>query len=202
VLAWGCEDGEMLIAALRSLEQRAEVRPPGAPVHPMHGVSTTPEGERDCSTACFEEQSALQDPPTESGTPSSDSGSLRPLAPSGVLPPELPFSEGIVAGDLVFLSGQIGNRPGTLELAAASDEFRQVMESIMTALRANGLSPAHVVTCTVMLADMRDWPAFNEVYRGYFDPSYPARSAFATNGLAFGARAEVECIAHRSAARG
>ena len=49
---------------------------------------------------------------------------------------------------------------------------------------------------------MRDWPAFNEVYRGYFDPPYPARSAFATNGLAFGARAEVECIAHRFATRG
>jgi reactive intermediate/imine deaminase len=125
------------------------------------------------------------------------------LEPSGVLPAGLPFSEGVAVGDTVFLSGQIGNRPGTTELAgpSATDEFRQVMENIATALRANGLSMQHVVKCTVMLADMADWPAFNEVYVGYFEEPYPTRSAFGTNGLAFGARVEVECIAVRSKRR-
>jgi reactive intermediate/imine deaminase len=125
------------------------------------------------------------------------------LEPSGVLPAGLPFSEGVTVGDTVFLSGQIGNRPGTTELAgpSAADEFRQVMDNIAAALKANGLSMQHVVKCTVMLADMADWPAFNEIYVGCFEEPYPARSAFGANGLAFGARVEVECIAVRSRGR-
>jgi reactive intermediate/imine deaminase len=126
---------------------------------------------------------------------------LTALQPSGVLPTHLPFSEGIAAGELVFLSGQIGNRPGTVELAgpSAEDEFRQVMDNIVAVLSANGLGTRDVVKCTVMLADMADWPTFNDVYVTYFDKPYPARSAFGVNGLAFGARAEVECIALRRA---
>jgi reactive intermediate/imine deaminase len=125
------------------------------------------------------------------------------LRPSGVLPAGLPFSDGVAFGGTVFLSGQIGNRPGTTELAgpAAIDEFRQVMENIASALRANGLTMQHVLKCTVMLADMADWPAFNEVYAGYFEEPYPARSAFGAHGLAFGARVEVECIAARGGHR-
>lgn len=121
------------------------------------------------------------------------------LQSSGVLPVGLPFSEGIAAGDLVFLSGQIGNVPGSLKLAegSADAEFKQVMDNIVAALKANGLSTRNVVKCTVMLADMVDWPAFNQVYLTYFEPPYPARSAFGTSGLAFGARVEVECIAMR-----
>jgi enamine deaminase RidA (YjgF/YER057c/UK114 family) len=52
-----------------------------------------------------------------------------------------------------------------------------------------------LVKCTAMLADMNDWPAFNEVYKSYFSGQYPARSAFGANGLALGARVEVDCIA-------
>jgi len=51
------------------------------------------------------------------------------------------------------------------------------------------------VKCTVMLADMTEWGAFNEIYGTYFAAPYPARSAFGTNGLALGARVEVECMA-------
>jgi 2-iminobutanoate/2-iminopropanoate deaminase len=126
------------------------------------------------------------------------------LRQSGVLPAHLPFSEGMAVGDLVFLSGQIGNRPGTVELAGPSavDEFRQVMDNVVQTLRANGLTTGNVVKCTVMLADMADWPAFNDVYGGYFDQPRPARSAFGVNGLAFGARVEIECIALRNGVRG
>ena len=49
--------------------------------------------------------------------------------------------------------------------------------------------------CTVMLADMADWPTFNEIYKTFFTGNFPARSAFGANGLALGARVEVECIA-------
>ena len=54
---------------------------------------------------------------------------------------------------------------------------------------------SNVVKCTVMLADMADWPAFNTIYQTFFTPPYPARSALGANGLALGARVEVECLA-------
>ncbi len=119
------------------------------------------------------------------------------LKPSGVLPSGLPFSEGVAVGNLVLLSGQIGNRPSTLQLAAPEDEYRQVMDNIMATQKANGLSARNVVKCTVMLADMKEWGTFNKVYGAYFEPPYPARSAFGANGLALGARVEVECLAAR-----
>ena len=121
------------------------------------------------------------------------------LKPSGVLPSNLPFSEGVQIGTLVLLSGQIGNVPGTLKLNNASPEveFKQVMDNVMGTLKANGLGPKSVVKCLVMLADMKDWADFNKVYATYFEAPYPARSAFGANGLAVGARVEVECIAAR-----
>jgi 2-iminobutanoate/2-iminopropanoate deaminase len=69
------------------------------------------------------------------------------------------------------------------------------MENIKKLLEAHGYSMKQLVKCTVMLADMADWPAFNEIYKSFFSGKYPARSAFGTTGLALGARVEVECIA-------
>jgi reactive intermediate/imine deaminase len=123
----------------------------------------------------------------------------QPLVPGGHLPANLPFSEGIAVGNLVFLSGQIGTLPGKRELnnVTREAEFRQVMDNIVRTLNANGMTTKNVVKCLVMLEDMKDWEAFNQVYVTYFEPPHPARSAFGTTGLAFGARAEVECIAVR-----
>ena len=116
-----------------------------------------------------------------------------------VLPTGLPFSEGVRVGDTVYLSGQIGNvpGPGPIKLAPGgmAAEAKQTMDNIKTSLQAHGLSMADVVKCTVMLADMKEWGAFNEVYKTYFSGNFPARSAFGANGLAFDARVEVECIA-------
>jgi 2-iminobutanoate/2-iminopropanoate deaminase len=122
------------------------------------------------------------------------------MNPGGHMPSGLPFSEGMNAGNLFFLSGQLGTLPGKLELnnKTAEDEFRQVMENVFTTLKANGLSAKNVVKCLVMLADMKDWPAFNKIYLEYFEPPYPARSAFGANGLALNARVELEVIAMRS----
>ena len=113
-----------------------------------------------------------------------------------VLPTNLPFSEAVVVGSTVYFSGQIGNLPGTLKLAPGgiAGEAKQVMENIKTSAEANGISMADLVKCTVMLADMSEWSAFNDIYRTYFNSRYPARSAFGVNGLAVGARVEVECI--------
>jgi reactive intermediate/imine deaminase len=114
-----------------------------------------------------------------------------------VLPADLPFSEAVRVGDLVYLSGQIGVVPGKLELAPGGlrAEARQTLENIRTTLEAHGHSMRDVVKCTVMLADMSEWAAFNEVYKTFFTAPYPARSALGANGLAMGARVEVECIA-------
>jgi 2-iminobutanoate/2-iminopropanoate deaminase len=113
-----------------------------------------------------------------------------------VLPTNLPFSEAVVVGDTVHFSGQLGNLPGTLKLAPGgmAAEAKQTMENIKTSAQAHGLKMSDLVKCTVMLADMSEWAAFNEIYRTYFTSNYPARSAFGTNGLALGARVEVECI--------
>jgi 2-iminobutanoate/2-iminopropanoate deaminase len=118
-----------------------------------------------------------------------------PMAPADGQ--SLPFSEAVRVGNTLYLSGQIGTAPGTLKLVPGGTlaEARQVMENIKTVLQRHGSSLDRVVKCTVFLTDMKDWPAFNGVYREYFKKNLPARSALGANGLALGARVEVECIA-------
>ncbi len=109
----------------------------------------------------------------------------------------LPFSDAVRTGDLLVLSGQLGNLPGTRALAPGglTGQARQTMENIKAIVEANGLTMADVVKCTVMLADMNDWESFNEVYVAYFPGRKPARSAFGAAGLALGAKLEIECWA-------
>jgi 2-iminobutanoate/2-iminopropanoate deaminase len=109
----------------------------------------------------------------------------------------LPFSEAVRIGDLMILSGQLGTLPGTTDLAPGGiqGQARQAMDNIKAILARNGSSMDKVVKCTVMMADIAEWPAFNEVYVTYFPGPKPARSAFAAGGLAFGANVEVECWA-------
>jgi reactive intermediate/imine deaminase len=108
----------------------------------------------------------------------------------------LPFSEAARVGDLIFVSGQIGNLPGTLELAPGGiqAEAKQALANIASILERNGSSLARVAKCTVFLLDMAEWPALNEVWVATF-PNEPARSALGASGLAKGARVEIECIA-------
>ena len=111
---------------------------------------------------------------------------------------DLPFSEAVRVGNILYLSGQIGTLPGTLALVAGGigPETRQTMENIRAVLKANGATLDDVIKCTVMLADIAEWHEANAVYRTFFTRHLPARSAFATAGLALGARVEIECIAH------
>jgi reactive intermediate/imine deaminase len=126
-----------------------------------------------------------------------DASSVEFLNSGKVLPTNLPFSEAVRVGNTLYLSGQIGIVPGTLKLAPGGlkEEARQTMENIKISLEAHGYSISNLVKCTVMLADISEWAAFNEVYKSFFANHYPARSALGTNGLALGARVEVECIA-------
>jgi len=108
----------------------------------------------------------------------------------------LPFSTAVRVDDTLYLSGAIGNLPGTLDLAPGGiqGETRQTMENIKQALEQFGSSMDRVVKCTVFLADMNEWAAMNEVYRTYFT-NPPARSALGASGLALNGRVEIECIA-------
>jgi reactive intermediate/imine deaminase len=119
------------------------------------------------------------------------------VALSGLLPAGVPFTPAVRSGGLIFLSGQIGIRPGTFELVdgGIEAETRQTMDNIGLILEAAGAGFEDIVKCTVFLADIDDWTAFNEVYSEYFLGDLPARSAFATSGLVLGAATELDCIA-------
>ena len=111
----------------------------------------------------------------------------------------LPFSQAVRVGDILYLSGCLGNIPGKLELVPGGmeAEARQTMENIRTVLNDNGLTFDNVFKCTIMMADMKKWADFNKVYITYFKPDrLPARSAFGASGLALGAQVEVECMAY------
>ena len=109
-----------------------------------------------------------------------------------------PFSSAVEADGWVFLAGELGTTTdGTLVEGGIAPETRQTMDNIQATLTANDLTWDNVVKCTVFLADIAEWPAFNEIYKTYFDGTFPARSALGANGLALGARVEIECIAKR-----
>ncbi|REL25614.1 RidA family protein [Thalassotalea euphylliae] len=109
----------------------------------------------------------------------------------------LPFSEAVKVGNTLYLSGQIGWHGATGKLAQGGfeGEAHQVMKNIKGTLTQYGYQMSDVVKCLVMLTDIKQFKAFNQVYSQYFSAPYPARSAFAVSELAAGALVEVECIA-------
>jgi 2-iminobutanoate/2-iminopropanoate deaminase len=114
----------------------------------------------------------------------------------------LPFSSAVRAGDMLYLSGQIGIGADGRLPAGIEAQTRQVMENIAAVLRSAGRGWDDVVHCTAMLDNMADWPAFNRIYVTYFTPGrLPARSALGADGLALGALIEVECQAWAGARR-
>jgi len=119
-----------------------------------------------------------------------------PMPSTGGAP--LPFSEAVQLGNTLYVSGQIGIMPGTMTLASGGidAEARRTLDNMKAILEKHGSSLDHVMKVTVFLADIKEWPAFNAIYREYFKTNLPARSALAANGLALGARVEVECIAY------
>ena len=109
----------------------------------------------------------------------------------------LPFASAVRAGETVYLSGALGITPDGKLGEGMEAQARLAMDNLGAALKLAGLGWSDVVKCTVMLDNMADWPAFNQVYVTYFpDGKYPARSAFGADGLALDALVEVECIAY------
>jgi 2-iminobutanoate/2-iminopropanoate deaminase len=109
---------------------------------------------------------------------------------------DLPFSAAVRAGPVLYLSGQLGtDSAGRLVPGGIGPETAQALANIRALLEAQESGMDRVVKCTVMLADIAEWGAMNREYVRQFPTRPPARSAFATSGLALGARIELECLA-------
>lgn len=124
----------------------------------------------------------------------STAGDPQFLTPFGK--PVNPFSPAVRAGNVLYLAGQIGtDSSGALVKGGIEAETRQTMQNIKQVLDLTGSSMERVVKCTVFMADMKEWPAMNVIYAGFFPVNKPARSALGATALALGARVEIECIA-------
>ena len=107
-----------------------------------------------------------------------------------------PYSQGVKAGDLVFVSGQLPMTPeGDLITDDVSAAAKRSLQNVSAVLKAAGASMSDVVKVTVFLADMDDFAAMNEVYKEFFAEPFPARAAVAVKTLPKGAPLEIEAIA-------
>jgi 2-iminobutanoate/2-iminopropanoate deaminase len=108
-----------------------------------------------------------------------------------------PYSQGVIAGGLLFLSGQIPLDPKTNELVQGDIELQteQVLKNLIAVLKAAKMGPENVVRATVYLADFTDFPKMNAVYGRYFPKEPPARTTIQAAGLPKNARIEIDFIA-------
>lgn len=110
-----------------------------------------------------------------------------------------PYSVGVAAGNVVYVSGQlpIDGATGKLVEGDVSAQARQCLENMKRVLDAAGLGFGNVAKTTVFLTSMADFGAMNDVYKTYVVPPYPARSTVEVRALPLGALVEIEAIAHR-----
>jgi 2-iminobutanoate/2-iminopropanoate deaminase len=111
-----------------------------------------------------------------------------------------PYSQAIIAGELVFCSGQLPLDPGSGQLLTGSieDQTRRVLDNLRAVLEEAGSSLKHVVKTTIFLADMNDFANVNAAYAEYFEQEPPARSTVQVARLPRDARVEIEAIALRA----
>ena len=108
-----------------------------------------------------------------------------------------PYSQGVAAGNTAYISGQLPIDPATGEFAGSdiASQTRQSLLNMKAILEANGMSMADVVKTTVLLADIAEFGAMNQVYAEFFAEPYPARAAFQVAALPKGAKVEIEAVA-------
>ena len=107
-----------------------------------------------------------------------------------------PYSQGIVAGNTVFVSGQIPVDPATGQIPQGIEaQTAQSLKNMTAILEQNGMTLDNVVKTTVFLTDLNDFAAMNGVYAQFFREPYPARSAVQVAALPKGAPIEIECFA-------
>jgi len=112
-----------------------------------------------------------------------------------------PYSHGVWAGDLLYLSGQTPIDPATGKLVdgGVAEQTEQVFRNLEAVVTDAGLSMDDVVKCNVFLTSMADFPEMNAVYAEHFSAPFPARSTVAVAGLPLGAKVEIELVARRGA---
>ncbi len=110
-----------------------------------------------------------------------------------------PYAPAVVAGNLIFLSGQIPLEPdrGKLVEGSIEDETRQVLKNLAAVLAAEGLGLTAIVKTTVYLTDLADFPRVNQAYAEFFTEPFPARATVQVAALPRGARVEIEAMAVR-----
>jgi len=112
-----------------------------------------------------------------------------------------PYSQAIVADDVVFCAGQLGIDPATGQLVEGVEaQAEQALRNLRAVLDAAGCTFADVVKTTCFLADINDFAAFNEVYARFVTDPPPARSTFGVAALPRGGRVEIEAVAIRARA--
>ena len=117
------------------------------------------------------------------------------LQPEGLAVPKPPYSPVVVSGDTVYTAGQIGNDPeGNLVEGGIAEQARRTLENVRTCLDAAGCTLDDVVKVNAYLADLGDFPSYNEVYVEFFSKPYPARTSVQA-GLPPGVLIEIEAIA-------
>jgi 2-iminobutanoate/2-iminopropanoate deaminase len=123
----------------------------------------------------------------------------RVVTGEGIVASGLPFSQVVEAAGLVFLAGQIGDKPGTPGPVPGGieAEARQMLENVGRLLRAAGLDYRDVVKATVYLVDFDEFGQMNAVYREFFPDEPPTRATVAVTRLALNCRVEIEVIAAR-----
>jgi 2-iminobutanoate/2-iminopropanoate deaminase len=108
-----------------------------------------------------------------------------------------PYSQAVIAGGLMFVSGQIPIDPATNELIGGEIEAQteRVLQNVIAILREAKMGPDDVVKTTVYMADLGEFPRMNEVYARYFGKEPPARSTIQAAGLPRGVKVEIDVVA-------
>ncbi|MFC2124940.1 RidA family protein [Bacteroidota bacterium] len=108
-----------------------------------------------------------------------------------------PYSQAVLAGDTLYVSGQIALDPvtGAMKISNILEETDQVMMNIQAVLREAGLDFPDVVKCSIFIKDMKDFPAVNEAYGKFFPSNAPARETVEVSGLPKNVNVEISCVA-------
>ena len=119
------------------------------------------------------------------------------LQPEGLAKPKPPYSPVVISGETVYTAGQIANdADGNLVEGGIEEQTRQTLVNLRTCIEAAGCTMDDVVKVNAFLADLADFPGYNEVYKEFFDAPYPARSSVGA-GLPPGVLVEIEAVARR-----
>jgi len=110
-----------------------------------------------------------------------------------------PYSQAVMTGDMLFISGQVALIPGSGELANAdlTEETNQVMKNLQAILTEAGMDFSNVIKTTIFLSDMLLFAVVNEIYSSYFTSDFPARETVAVKGLPKNVNVEISMIASK-----